>query len=112
MIPIDPDKPVRVTAENDGVTYDMRVLTEDNEEQFNTICKMYTDGDEQKNKEYAIALIDFFVVGWSGAKVPEFPKDGKPSRYFINSAMKIKMVNFILDNLDRLKGISTEEIKN
>lgn len=112
MIPIDPDKPVKVTAENDGVVYDLRVLTEDNELEYNAICKLYEDGNEPKNKEYAIGLIDFFVTGWSGDKVPPFPKDGKPSRYFINSAMKVKMVNFILDNIDRLKGISTEEIKN
>lgn len=112
MIPLDPDKPLRVTVEKDGVTYLLAVLTEDKEEQYKEICGLYKDGDEESNKKYAIALINFFLIGWEGKNIPTFPTNGNPARYFVNVAMKIEMVNFILDNIDKIKGVSTEEIKN
>lgn len=112
MIPLDPDKPLRVTAEDDGVVYEMRILTEDLEPEYNAICALYEDGNEVQNAKYAEGLINFFIVGWSGNNCPPFPKNGKPARYFVNSVMKVRIVNFILDNIDKLKGISTDDIKN
>lgn len=112
MIPLDPSKPILIKAEKDGVNYLMRVLTEDREDEYTEICKLYKDGDEQSNKKYAESIIDFFVVGWSGNNIPVFPTDGKPSKFFVNTTMKIAMVNFVLDNIDKLKGVETDEIKN
>lgn len=112
MIPLDPSKPINISSEKDGVVYSLRVITEDKEDEYDEICNLYKDGDKERNKQYANALIDFFVVGWSGNNTPAFPSDNKPSRFFINTIMKVAMVHFILDNSDKLKGVGTEEIKN
>jgi hypothetical protein len=57
--------------------------------------------------------IDLFLCGWSSEKIklPDFPKDGKPSQRF-SYIDKMEMYAIIQDHIVELAYIKGEDIKN
>ena len=63
------------------------------------------------NLAYARDFVNTFLCGWKGDDLPEFPKDGKPARYF-RSADLYGMVGVINGFIGELCGLGLEDAKN
>jgi len=72
-----------------------------------------TEGDTKEGLQISRAMIDFFVIGWSGGPqgTPEFPKDGHPGRLFPFGGAS-ELANMISEHMSELVGMTAAEAKN
>lgn len=109
VIPMDENERLEYLDKDSNITYLIRPIIGETEIQSQDIMSMLrTETDNIKSMKLIDQLFNIFVTGWrSTNKLPEFPSDNNPSRFF-PFAFKNDMINIAY----RLSNLSDDEKKN
>ena len=106
MIPIFQGDTIQI--EVDGITFQTKPITGDNEIEYTKIGSLYSGAENLEDKwKIMDDLFDFIVTGWSGKGVCEFPKDKRASK-FLRSSTKREVIEKTYEE----NNMDGEEAKN
>jgi hypothetical protein len=106
MIPIFQGDTIQI--EVDGITFQTKPITGDNEIEYTKIGSLYSGAESLEDKwEIMDKLFDFIVKDWSGKGICEFPTDKRASKFLRTSVKKE-----VIEKAYEINGMTKEESKN